>query len=106
MYSEEERRRKVARINDAAEVTPEKELREELEQKYGPLNVWNSKEVSEEFVIEGFLAPYCTVIRRSDSAEGTLEFCHSPRFYYNFIPLENFDKVNDMTKMTITTFGD
>ncbi len=46
---------------------------------------WNSEELSRDFIVHGFMAPYVVVTRKSDNLEGTLEFTHSPRFYFNFI---------------------
>ena len=51
-----------------------------LEKQVG--HVWNTSELTEEFSIEGFLAPCCYGNRRSDNARITLLFTHSPRFYY------------------------
>ena len=45
---------------------------------------WNTKELQEDFIVEGFSAPFCLVIRKSDGARGTLIFDHAPRRYYNF----------------------
>jgi hypothetical protein len=33
----------------------------------------------------GFMAPFVVVRRKSDNVKGSMEFCHSPRFYYNFV---------------------
>ena len=56
--------------------------REYLESKYG--EVWNTKELQEDFFVEGFMAPFVSVKRKSDNVKGTLEFQHDPRFYFNF----------------------
>jgi len=56
--------------------------REYLEAKYG--EVWDTKELQKDFFVEGFLAPFVSVNRKSDNVKGTLEFQHSPRFYFNF----------------------
>ena len=56
--------------------------REYLEAKYG--KVWDTKELQKDFFVEGFLAPFVSVNRKSDNVKGTLEFQHSPRFYFNF----------------------
>lgn len=58
--------------------------RERLEAEYGP--VWNTEEVKNDFIITGFLAPFVTVIRKSDNQRGILKFQHSPRFYFDFTP--------------------
>ena len=54
--------------------------------QYGDDNVYNTKSVQEVFEIEGFLAPFVMVIRKSDRVKGTMQFCHSPRFYFDFRP--------------------
>ena len=56
--------------------------REVLEKERG--QVWNTEEVSKDFEITGFMAPYVVVIRRSDNIKGTLEFQDMPRYYYDF----------------------
>jgi len=99
--NEFERRLKQAVVNEEAAVMTEDQLRVTLEARYGVDNVWDTGEVGENFIIEGFLAPYCTAIRKSDRAKGTLEFTHSPRFYYNFVPQANYDDINDQTKFTV-----
>jgi len=55
--------------------------REGLEANYG--QVWDTKQLQEEFVVKGFLAPFVTVERRSDGRKGTLMFQHNPRFYFS-----------------------
>jgi hypothetical protein len=47
---------------------------------------WTTDEVRELFEVHSFLAPFCFVTRKSDGVKGVLEFTHSPRFYFNFIP--------------------
>ena len=54
--------------------------RKEIEASEG--QVWNTSELTDEFNIEGFLAPCCYGTRKSDNARITLLFAHSPRFYY------------------------
>ncbi len=45
---------------------------------------WNTEEVQRDFIIRSFLAPFVFVTRRSDGVKGSMEFTHSPRFYFNF----------------------
>jgi hypothetical protein len=61
----------------------EKAKRAELEAKYG--EVWTTEQMREKFEVISFLAPFCTVRRKSDGKKGTLEFIHSPRFYFDFV---------------------
>lgn len=56
--------------------------REALEQQHG--KVWERDELTEEFEVIGFMAPYVVVRRRADGKKGSLEFQHNPRFYFNF----------------------
>ena len=65
-----------------AELNTDAGARAELEAKHG--KVWNTEELSTEFTASGFMAPYVVVRRKSDGIIGTLEFQHSPRFYFNF----------------------
>jgi len=58
--------------------------RTELESQYG--QVWSTSEMTSEFNAIGFMAPFVVVQRKSDGINGSLEFCHSPRFYFNFKP--------------------
>jgi len=56
--------------------------REALEAAHG--QVWSTEELTEEFSVSGFAAPFVAVTRKSDGQKGLLEFQHSPRFYYGF----------------------
>ena len=56
--------------------------REALEAQYG--QVWSTEQLSRDFEVIGFLAPFVVVRRRSDGRKGSLEFQHEPRFYFGF----------------------
>lgn len=56
--------------------------RETLEAEYG--QVWDTQELGRDFEVIGFIAPFVVVKRKADGVRGSLEFQHSPRFYYNF----------------------
>ena len=60
----------------------EHEMRRGLESEYG--QVWSTSELTQDFTVRGFLAPYCMVTRKSDGARGTMEFNARPRFYFDF----------------------
>lgn len=62
----------------------EQERYQELVAKYGENDVFDTKAVEENFEITGFMAPFVVAIRNSDHKKGTLQFCHSPRFYFGF----------------------
>jgi len=49
-------------------------------------SLWDTAALSRDFIVHGFMAPFVVVTRKSDGAKGSLEFVHSPRFYFNFVP--------------------
>ena len=53
-----------------------------MEAEHG--QVWNTQELGQDFEVLGFAAPLVVVRRRSDGAQGSLFFQHSPRFYFDF----------------------
>jgi hypothetical protein len=55
-----------------------------LEEKYGKDNVWDTDEMANDFDVKGFMAPFVVVTRKTDNTDGTLEFQHMPRYYYNW----------------------
>jgi hypothetical protein len=64
------------------EINAQPGSREALEAQHG--QVWNTDELSRDFEVIGFMAPYVVVRRKSDGKKGSLEFQHSPRFYFGF----------------------
>lgn len=58
--------------------------RETLEKLSG--QVWDTQELGRDFEVITFAAPFVIVKRLSDGVKGSLEFQHSPRFYYDFTP--------------------
>jgi len=76
MSTETIRRAMVATIN--AEPGP----RELLELEYG--QVWDTGQMTKDFDVLGFGAPFVVVQRKSDDQKGTLMFQHNPRFYFAF----------------------
>lgn len=73
-----------ARAERLAEINAAPGSRQALEAVNG--QVWDTTELSAEFEVLGFLAPYVAVRRKSDRQKGSLEFQHNPRFYFNFMP--------------------
>jgi hypothetical protein len=55
-----------------------------LESVYG--QVWDTSELTRDFIVMGFMAPFVVVYRKLDNQRGSLEFQHAPRFYFNFQP--------------------
>jgi hypothetical protein len=70
------RREMLAEINSAPG------SREALETEHG--QIWDTKQLGEDFDVIGFAAPLVVVRRRSDGKRGSLFFQHNPRFYYGF----------------------
>lgn len=66
----------------AAEINSVMSERQQLECVYG--KVWDTEEVTEEFEILGFLAPFVSAKRKSTGKTGTLVFQHQPRFYFDW----------------------
>lgn len=62
----------------------ESDVRADLEAAYG--KVYNTRELSEHFIVLGFMAPFVIVRRKSDNVKGSLSFTHSPRMYFDFQP--------------------
>lgn len=46
---------------------------------------WTTEEIRREFEVLGFAAPLVAVRRKTDGVEGTFEFTHSPRLYFNWV---------------------
>ncbi len=82
--TEQYRRAKVADINSQVESLDKDDERIRLESEYG--QVWNTDEMSNDFEVLSFAAPFVIVKRKSDQQKGSLEFQHMPRFYFNFSP--------------------
>jgi hypothetical protein len=59
--------------------------KEELENLYG--EVLSTPEAVQKYEFIAFCAPFVEVRRRSDGLAGTLEFQHSPRFYFKFVQI-------------------
>jgi len=73
----------VAEINSQVQSTDTLTERERLEERQG--RVWDTQELSRDFEVLGFRAPFVIVRRKRDSVKGTLIFQHSPRFYFSFV---------------------
>jgi hypothetical protein len=65
------------------EGTPAKLFRELGEAE----ETWDTQSLQEAFDVLGFLAPYCSVIRKSDGKKGTIMFVPAPRVYFYFRPV-------------------
>jgi hypothetical protein len=74
----------IARRQRAMELNRDPGSSSQLEARHG--RTWNAEELARDFEVIGFAAPYVVVRRKSDGTMGSLEFQHSPRFYFNFEP--------------------
>ena len=45
---------------------------------------WTTAQLTADFEVQEYLAPYVLVRRRSDGATGSLRFTHSPRVYFGW----------------------
>ena len=70
------------RRQEVGEINLQPGSREALEAKHG--RVWDTKDLREDFDVLGFMAPYIGVHRKSDGVNGSLQFRHDPRLYFNF----------------------
>ena len=69
--------------SEVASDDPVKE-RARLATIHGADNVWNTSELQDKFRVLGFAAPFCVVQDKATNEKGTVEFQHSPRFYFNY----------------------
>ena len=60
------------------------DLRKSVEGIYGEKNVWDTDELTEAFVVEAFMSPFCMVVRKADRKRGTVMFNDRPRLFFNF----------------------
>ena len=70
----EEVRRGLQNMVNSGEIPPEGQT-------------WTTEQLREEFEVEGFMAHFVVVRRKSDGARGTLMFGHHPRVYFDFEPI-------------------
>lgn len=68
-------------IKDYGDAAPADGSREAFEAKHG--RVWDTKELQDNFEVLGFSAPFVVVREKHTGKKGSLEFCHSPRYYFN-----------------------
>jgi hypothetical protein len=81
--TEDIRRKRMAVVNGLVESQDPLEERKQLEAQHG--QVWDAAQLAHDFEVLGFMAPYVVVRRKNDGHKGSLEFQHSPRFYFNFV---------------------
>jgi hypothetical protein len=52
----------------------------------GVREIWDTDGLRADFEVLGFQAPFVAVRRKSDGQKGSLQFDHSPRIYYGWVP--------------------
>ncbi len=67
-----------------AEINADPGSRTALEAAHG--QVWDTGQLAADFEVVGFIAPLVVVRRRADGVKGSLQFQHSPRLYFGFVP--------------------
>jgi hypothetical protein len=50
-----------------------------------PADAMTTDEMRARYTVLGFSAPFVVVTRNEDGKKGSLEFTHSPRFYFNWV---------------------
>ena len=61
-------------------------IKADLVARYGADDVFTTDELTTLFTVESFACGFCFASRKSDGVQGSLDFTHSPRFYYQFRP--------------------
>ena len=49
---------------------------------------WMTDQLTRDFSVIGFQAPFCVVRRKADGVRGSLEFRHRPRLYFSWQAVE------------------
>jgi len=78
------RRIGVATINAEVQSDDKEMERTRLKSIHGNDNVWDTHCLGERFKVIAFAAPFCIVEDKTTGKKGSVEFQHSPRFYFNF----------------------
>lgn len=76
------RRVMVSAINEQIESNDGSAERARLEAQHG--QVWNTEELSADFTVEGFMAPFIVATSNETGKKGTMLFQHMPRFYFDW----------------------
>jgi hypothetical protein len=73
----------VLRYAELIETNANPGSREALEAQHG--KVWTVNELSQEFEVLQFSAPFVVCRRKADGKLGSVQFQHNPRFYFNWV---------------------
>ncbi len=76
------RREMVSDINHSIESDNKDAERIRLESEHG--QVWDTVELSADFTVQGFMAPFIVCIEKKTDIKGTMMFQHNPRFYFGW----------------------
>jgi len=79
---ENARKALVGIVNSTIQSEDKDSERKRLESLYGA--VWSTQELSGQFEVLGFAAPFVVVKDKITGKKGSLMFTHQPRFYFNF----------------------
>jgi hypothetical protein len=82
--AEDLRRQALVETNQAVASDDPVAERARLSAAHG--RVWDTAELTADFAVEGFLAPFVVARRLADDMLGTLRFQHWPRFYFSWEP--------------------
>ena len=80
--TEDIRRHAVNVLNSDVKSNDPTDERVRLEGIYG--QIWDTSELTRDFEVRSFLAPYVSVKKKDTGEVGTLLFQHMPRFYFHF----------------------
>ena len=78
------RRSMVANIAGQVESTNPQTERQRLESEWGVGNVFDTAQLSAQFEVIGFMAPFCVVREKASGKKGSVQFQHNPRLYFGF----------------------
>lgn len=81
--TEKIRRELVNKIANQTTSNSKDQERIRLETENG--QVWDTDELSRDFEVLGFMAPYVVVIDKATGRKGSLMFQHYPRYYWGWM---------------------
>jgi len=82
--TEDIRRHAVNVLNSDVKSNDPNDERVRLEEIYG--QIWDTSELTRDFEVKAFLAPFVSVKKKDTGENGTMLFQHFPRFYFKFNP--------------------
>lgn len=82
--TEDIRRHAVNVLNSDVKSNDPNDERVRLEEIYG--QIWDTSELTRDFEVKAFLAPFVSVKKKDTGENGTMLFQDRPRFYFKFNP--------------------